>query len=524
MKLKMNFTALLFILAFSAFPQNKATNTITPAELRAHLEFIASDYMQGRDFGTAIPGLDITADYLKAECTKMGLKPGTENFMQKVELISLKADPDNTFLKLKGKSDITYENKDIFSFLGGEKSDTIEGEIVFAGYGWYDEETKYNDYEGLDIKDKIVVAMTRNREAVLDTALKTHNINSEMRKIQRSVFGGAKALVIVPDPLNSDNRWFNTIKTYMAGGMYRMKGKPGRQMPGNVVFANSQIADEILKESGKTLRELQQEINGTGKPKSFAVRNVRAEIVLGKKVETVYGKNIIAVLEGSDPVLKNECVVLSAHYDHIGIDPNGDVNNGADDNGSGTAALLEIAEAFALMKKAPKRSIVFAWVTAEEKGLFGSEFYTQNPIFPLEKTVLNINLDMVGRSAINEPEPNAPMEESLMGPNGVYIISGGQSSELTAISNKTCKQLGLIPSDAMSKDFLNRSDYYHFYKHGIPVLGLSTGLHEDYHRPTDEMNKMDYVKMKRLADYSFLVANKVANQIERIVVDKPVEK
>ena len=436
----------------------------------------------------------------------------------------LKADPENTFIRLKNKNNITNESKDIFSFLGDEKNDTIIGEILFVGYGWYDEEIKYNDYEGLDIKDKIVLAMTRNYEAALDSASKTHNINLEMMKIQRTVFGGAKALILVSDPLNTDDRWFSTIKGYMAGGMYRMKGRTSMQMPSNVVFVNSQTADEILKESGKTLRELQQEINSTGKPQSFEVKNVDAEIVLGKKVETVDGKNIIAVLEGSDPVLKNECIVLSAHYDHIGIGPNGEVNNGADDNGSGSAALLEIAEAFAQMKKAPKRSIVFAWVTAEEKGLFGSEFYTKNPVFPLERTVANINLDMVGRSAKVEPEAGASMEESLMGPNGIYIISGGQSSELTAISNKTCKQLGLIPSDAMSKDFLNRSDYYHFYKHGIPVLGVSTGLHEDYHQPSDEMDKIDYNKMKRVADYCFLVANKVANQKQRIVVDNPVGK
>ena len=524
MQSKINLTTVLLLLAFSVFAQNKATKSITPGELRAHLEFIASDYMQGRDFGTPIPGLEITADYLKAECTKMGLKPGAENYMQKVELISLKSDPENTFIKLKDQSGITYESNDIFSFLADERNDTIEGEILFVGYGWYDEETKYNDYERFDVKDKIVVAMSRNREAALDTASKTHNINIEMRKIQRSVFGGAKALILVSDPLNTDNRWFSTLKAYMAGGMYRMKGRAGMQMPGNVVFVNSQIVNEILKESGKTLSKLQQEINSTGESKSFEVKNLAAEIVLGKKVETVDGKNIIAVLEGSDPVLKNECIVLSAHYDHIGIDPNGEVNNGADDNGSGTAALLEIAEAFTLMKKAPKRSIVFAWVTAEEKGLFGSEFYTQNPIFPLEKTVANINLDMVGRSAEIEPEIGAAMEESLMGPNGIYIVSGGQSSELTAISNKICKQLGLIPSDAMSKDFLNRSDYYHFYKHGIPVLGLSTGLHEDYHQPSDEMDKIDYNKMKRVADYCFLVANKVANQNQRIVVDKPFGK
>jgi Zn-dependent M28 family amino/carboxypeptidase len=153
-----------------------------------------------------------------------------------------------------------------------------------------------------------------------------------------------------------------------------------------LIFGTEELANEIIKESGKTLLQLQNEINKSGSPKSFEIKNYKAEIQLIKKSEPVEGKNVIAILEGSDPVLKNECVVLSAHYDHVGIAANGEVNNGADDNGSGTVALLEIAEAFTKMKKHLKRSIVFAWVTAEEKGLFGSGFYSQHPIFPLEKT------------------------------------------------------------------------------------------------------------------------------------------
>ena len=129
-------------------------------------------------------------------------------------------------------------------------------------------------------------------------------------------------------------------------------------------------------------------------------------------------------------------MLFTAHYDHLGINGEGEVFNGADDNGTGTVALLEIAEAFSKMKKKPKRSIVFAWVTAEEKGLIGSDYYSQNPVFPLEKTLADINLDMVGRSAENEPAKDAAMEKRLAGPNGIYIVSGNQSSELNEINNK----------------------------------------------------------------------------------------
>jgi Zn-dependent M28 family amino/carboxypeptidase len=367
--------------------------------------------------------------------------------------------------------------------------------------------------------------MTRNLEAALDTSKKNIDTNQEMMKINKALMGGAKALVFVPDPLNTDSKWFDMIRGYFSGGSYTLKGnKPGSTIPVKLIFGTEALANEILKESGKTLLQLQNEINSSGTPKSFDVKNCKAEIQLIKKTKTIEGKNVIAILEGSDPVLKNECVVLSAHYDHIGIAANGDVNNGADDNGSGTVALLEIADAFTKLKKNPKRSVVFLWDTAEEKGLFGSDFYSRNPVFPLEKTLADINLDMVGCSAEKDPEKDVKLENSLCGKNGVYIISGKQSSELLKISDNVCKELNLIPSDALSKALLTRSDYYHFYKNGIPVLGVTTGLHEDYHQPSDELDKIDYNKMKRVTEFAFLVTYKVANQDKRIVVDNPVNK
>lgn len=526
MKSQIKLTLLLLLLALHAFSQKKAVESITENELKAHLEFIASDYMQGRDFGTPVPGIDLTANYLKSQCMQMDLKPGGADYFQIVEMVSVKQDSENTFFKVTDSNgNAKYQTSDIFTFGGPAENDTLKGDIVFCGYGWYNDKTKYNDTEGLVLKDKIVLIMTRNLEAALDTSKKSIDTNQEMMKINKALMGGAKALVFVPDPLNTDTKWFDMIRGYFTGGSYTLKGKKaGSTIPVRLIFGTEALANEILKESGKTLLQLQNEINSSGTPKSFDVKDCKAEIQLVKKSKTIEGKNVIAVLEGSDPVLKNECVVLSAHYDHIGIAANGDVNNGADDNGSGTVALLEIAEAFTKMEKHPKRSVVFAWVTAEEKGLFGSDFYSQHPVFPLEKTLADINLDMVGRSAEKEAEKEVDLDNSLCGPNGVYIISGKQSTELMKISDNVCKELNLIPSDALSKALLTRSDYYHFYKNGIPVLGVTTGLHEDYHQPSDELDKIDYNKMMRVAGYAFLVTEKVANQKKRIVVDNPAGK
>lgn len=338
------------------------------------------------------------------------------------------------------------------------------------------------------------------------------------------MMGGAKALILVNDPKNPNPEFIESIRKYATSGNLKLKGaKDGFMIPIRLIFGTDELANKILEGSGKTLAGLQQEINKSESPKSFAVNDLTAEIDLVKSTENIVGKNVIAMVEGSDPVLKKECVVFTAHYDHLGTDGKGGIYNGADDNGTGTVALLEIAEAFQSMKKKPKRSIIFAWVTGEEKGLLGSDYYAQHPVVPMENTLVDINLDMIGRSAEKELDSVDVNSTSLAGPNGMYIISGRQSTELLNISDKVCEDLGLVPSDELTQAFLTRSDYYHFYKNGVPILGLSTGLHDDYHEITDELDKIDFLKMKRVAQYAFSVAYKLANQKKRLVVDKPVK-
>lgn len=504
----------VLLITTPAFSQKKELKTITENELKAHLEFIASDFMQGRDFGTPIPGLEIAASYLKSHCLDMGLTPAAPGFSQPVKIIQIKADTKKSVLTLKNQKDaVEFQSHDIVTFPGSEKTDTISGEIVFAGYGWSKKEIGYNDLDSLKLTGKVVMVMTRNPLIKPDSLSDLiSGSQQEMSKLMPLMLSGAKAVIFIPDPLNPDKTWFNMIKEYASGGTYQLEGEKSAQLPGNILFANVETADAILKETGKTLKQIQIEINKTMKPASCLIKEVKAEIILTKTVSHVAGENIVALVEGSDPQLKNEYVILTAHYDHVGISTMGEVNNGADDNGSGTVTLLEVAEAFMSMDKKPKRSIVFAWVTGEEKGLLGSQFYTKNPLFPLEKTVANINLDMVGRSAEKEAGPLTDVEKSLAGPDGIYLITVSKNKEINEIGNKISGQLKLVPSDELSEDFLSGSDYYHFHKNGIPILGISTGLHEDYHHPSDDLNKIDYAKMKRVADLTFLTALEIANR------------
>ena len=518
---KLLLISLLLVIATAIVAQKKALESISENDLKAHLEFIASDYMQGRDFNTPIPGLEITAYYLRSQCEKLGLKPAGENYFQVVPMISVKPDTMNSAIQLLGKNnELLFESRDFIEYVDSVADETIDGKLVFCGYGWKDENTGYNDLAGIDVRNKIVMFMTRNRELSIDTTKKGWFNEIEISKLENIFASGAKGILMCDDPKNI--YLFDSFKKDFSKGNMGLENKVFKIFKGQVINISHALAETILETQGKTLEELQKQINDTGKPNSFEMGNINVRIKLSRTVKPLgSGRNIIGIIEGCDPNLKDECVLYTAHYDHIGINDNQKVYNGADDNGSGTVALLEIAEAYTKLKKAPKRSIVFNWVTAEEKGLLGSDFYTQHPTFPLDKTLVNINLDMIGRSAEADPAEDADLFKSLAGANGMYIVSGKQSTELMEMSNKTCEKLNLKSSDALSDKFLHRSDYFNFYKKGIPILGITTGLHEDYHRASDDIDKIDFNKMKRVAQYSFLIGKEVADKNKRIEVDNP---
>lgn len=316
--------SLIFIFLFASsilFGQPKALETITQNDLKAHLEFVASDLMQGREFTTEVPGLDLTADYLRTQCMKMRLKPGANNYIQYVGMEMIKPDLDNTFLKIVNSTgETTFTSMDFFALFGPAKSDTIETGVVFAGYGWYNDQTKYNDTEGLDIKGKVVLAMTRNIEQSTASGENGIELSMEMRKLNKALMGGAKALILVPDPLISDSEQLASARKYAEGGQFSLKGAVTRNtVPMPLIIGTSELADKLLSASGKTLAGLQKEINDSGSPKSFELEGETVQITLPKIVSEVDGKNVVAVIEGSDPVLKNECVVYTAHYDHLGM-------------------------------------------------------------------------------------------------------------------------------------------------------------------------------------------------------------
>lgn len=274
---------------------------------------------------------------------------------------------------------------------------------------------------------------------------------------------------------------------------------------------------EGQKKAGKYMIDFYKNL-GISHPKSMTdyYQKVPSEFLNKRSGTLPDSENILAFIEGTEK--PNEIIVISAHYDHVGT-KDGVVYNGADDDGSGTVALMEIAEAFKQAQKlgkAPKRSILFLHVTGEEHGLLGSKYYSENPIFPLENTVVDLNIDMIGRS-----------DKENEGKNYVYVIGSEMlSSELKKINenaNNVTNKLELNYKYDDPKDpqrLYYRSDHYNFAKHGIPVAFYFDGIHEDYHKPTDDPDKIDYFLLQKRAQLVFATAWELANRKDRIVVDK----
>lgn len=524
-------TGLIIFPARLSFSQGKSSQSITASELESHVAFLASPYMKGRMNGDET--LNIAANYLATQSSLIGLKPANRgSFLQPFSVIQKKADPSKTLIKLiSEKGDTTKLNDPFFHIIPqGPARMEIEGDLVFAGYGI--RTSNYNDLENIDIKQKIVLVMDNGPLNNEKKNLLSKEFYGEMGfqyKLGALLSPGPKAILFVPDPA-SGHKTFDEVIPGLSGYLSSattLKGEkeivnPVMSMLPKVIFINRHVADELLKGSGKDLEGLQKEIDRTLTPQSFAVEGRRITITEDTISEEKILNNVAGYVEGSDPVKKNEIVIFSAHYDHIGAQGN-QVNAGADDDASGCAALLEMAEAFTGLKKKPLRSVLFLWVSGEEIGLYGSQSYVNSPLFPLKETVADLNMDMIGRV---KEEADSTQQTPMTGPDDVFVITCGQSSDLTSIANEADNRSRLNFDYSLSGrqhplQLFARSDHYNFVKHDIPVLFFTSGLHSDYHTPGDVVNKLNFEKMELVTRTMYDIGFTVANRKQRIVVDNP---
>lgn len=488
--------------------------TIRAEEMKEKMAVIASADFEGRETGEA--GQKKCADYLVKFFKNIGIPPVNGSYVQSFPMREEKV--SEHALRVNG---ISYTFlKDYFAFQGIPDGTYQSDEIVFVGFGINDSISGINEYAGFDVKDKIVAffedePMNKEGYSFITGTTRISEWSSDLKlKTEAAKQAGAKAIISIQKHADNDIKMYSHYiqkpKTY-GDGKYMKPAFPK-------FYVSEALADAFFRTVNKKYSSVYiKEQYRTGKRKKGFRIKVPLEASVKTEVRNITGENVLGYIEGTD--LKDELVIITAHYDHLGKTDKG-IFYGADDDGSGTVSLMEIAEAFMAAKKAgfgPRRSILIMPVSGEEKGLLGSEYYSEHPIFPLNQTVVDLNIDMIGRV-------DKFHEDNF---NYVYIIGSDKlSSELHIVNEQTNTQFSHLEFDYKYNDendpnrFYYRSDHYNFAKNGIPVIFYFTGVHADYHRMTDTPEKLHYEKMAKIAQHVFYTAWEIANRDGRLLVDK----
>jgi hypothetical protein len=480
-----------------------AAQVITASALRNHLEILASDSLMGRETGN--PGQKMAADYISKYFKSIGLiasGSSSDNlYLQSFPLYRSYAEK----MEVATKAGTRVYMEDFFCLQVPDVADITPMEVAWAGTTETLLEPNFSDSKGI-LKDKWI--LTLSDEAYVKQ--KPGGV-SYSKLIENAKKWGAKGIWIA-SPNDAFDRNKKSFK-YFADNPSLSLSPPKDVFP--LMFTSFKMAEELsgIKQSKFVA---QYKNKRTLKPKHHSQPN---SFISKRKTIQLLSENVLGLVEGK--TFPNEVIIVTSHYDHLGVNAEGEVYNGADDDGSGTVALLEIARAFAVEAQngnRPLRSVLFMTVSGEEKGLLGSKYYVENPVFPIAQTIANLNIDMVGR-----------IDASYQGnPDYVYIIGSDKlSSDLHAINeaaNEAHTKLKLDYTYNAESDpnrYYYRSDHYNFAKNGIPVIFYFNGTHPDYHKTTDDVEKINFEKIEKIARLVFHTTWELANRPTRIVVDKP---
>jgi len=519
--------------------ERQMAEMITAEQLKDYLYYVASDEMEGRD--TPSRGLDLTAKFMATLLSRWGFKPAGDNgtFFQKMALRRDTVDATNAFVEIGGKK-FAY-GEDFMRVFGSNKSD-VSAPIVYAGNGWMIKSKNLNSYQNIDVKGKYVAVYAEgipsNRYIVpLPSGVSAADLQGERGKdwadaVTYARQNGAVGVIVLPSKFLQENwdglrQQFGRTRYYvekLAAAPPAASTTTAAMPPMPSIFvASREVTESIF--SGETANPL----SGTANTAFDLNASKKINFNIAPKSETVMTQNVVALWEGSDPVLKNEMVAIGAHYDHDGVRPNAPgedkIWNGADDDGSGTVACLAIAEALAKAAKRPKRSVLFVWHAGEEKGLWGSEYFNKFPTVDIKNVVAQLNIDMIGRS--KKPGDANPKNKDLSGADAIYVIgSQMMSSTLGAVTKGTNDAYLKLGYDYKYDDpndknrFFFRSDHYNYAINGIPIAFWFDGVHEDYHQASDSADKIDYEKMEKVTRTIFLTLWEITDLKERPKVDK----
>ena len=468
-------------------PVRDAAATITAADVERRLWIVANDSMGGRD--TPSDGLNKTAQYVADEFRRFGLKPGGENgtYFQRYAIERKKFDAEGSQVMLMGASAHTMGSftKDAMFVFGNVPAANVEGDVVVMGMTGTPDQVNAEAVRG-----KVVLVVADYTKQVPQTA----------NRLIRAIAASAAAVIRVS---NRDSTQFATMQMRSASNARVTVGGSATMAP--VI----EVRDAFVSGFGIDLAAIRG-----GAVALQPVPGVRAMLALKETVlESTTAPNTIGILEGSDPTLKAEYMIFSAHMDHIGTAGKGSgqcqaigadsICNGADDDGSGTVGVLEVAEAFSRRGVRPKRSMIFMTVSGEEKGLWGSAYWADHPTVPLQNVIADFNVDMVGRN----------WEDTV-------VAIGRQHSNLGQVLDATAAahpelHMAAIDDRWPQENFYGRSDHFNFARKGVPVLFFFTGVHEDYHRAGDEVQKIGFAKEARILQLLFYTSYAVAQGAER---------
>lgn len=523
---------------FSAFPfltysQNQILNVsvqdgkqikddlVKKENLKKHLSILASDSLEGRETGSS--GIKKAAEYIVSEFQRYGIEPvsALNGYEQKVAFTW-------TSWKEIALSINGTDYKHLWDFIAVSSQNNSVPElnadkIIFLGYGIDD--PKYSDYKDVDVSGQVVMIykgepVKKDGTFWISGTSTPSNWNNNIDKKAAAAYrNGAKLVLIIEDDIKKQLE--SNRRKILGNAMSLGLPESRPMMNANVIQISTNIAKEIIGSSFKKLVKARDKINDKGKSENLAL-NCILKAKMEKNVRVLEGANILAFIEGEDELLKDELVIVTAHFDHLGKKGD-DIYNGADDNGSGTVTVMELARVFSKMKsggKGTRRSLLLMLVTGEEKGLLGSEYYVNHPVFPLDNTIANVNIDMIGRVD----------EKHAENPDYIYVIGSDRlSTELHEINeemNTVHTKLTLDYTYNAESDpnrYYYRSDHYNFAERGIPAIFYFSGTHPDYHRPGDTVDKINFERMETIAKLIYYVIRELADRDDRIKVDVEVK-
>ena len=496
-------------LAANLPPVPPTVDSITPAELRMHLEFLASDELGGRY--TLSPNFAIAARYLAAHLEGYGFRGAAHgSFLQTFEVDSIKA----LQLTIGGKPVVLKFGEDFLIAREGGGGDA-GGEVVYVGAGISAPEQKHDDYAGLDVKGKIVMVVPTVPAGMDAASLKADEQGDGAAKAH----GAAGLLVIPPERFSRFLRNRSALRRIPSRDRVVLASEVDGKLPALTLLPGA--AEKLLATAGLNLKTAYENVRMKAPPRHKPVKaSARMSVVLHQT--RTMTQNVAGILEGTDPQLKDEYVVFSAHYDHLETGPNGEIYPGADDDGSGTSAMLAIARAMSLQR--PKRSILVIFHAGEELGLLGSKYNTDvAPVVPLKQMVVDLNIDMIGRS--KPAGDNQPEDTHLTDAHTVYLVGADRiSRELNELSEETNSQFQRLKLDYYYNNPDNperiyyRSDHWNYAKHGVPIIFYFDGTHVDYHQPTDTVDKIDFTKMTEITRLVFETGWRIANLDHRLTI------